>query len=162
MGETPRWAKAHSQQMADDYQRLGWRVASVFRAGGSGEPYEWLLEWPGPGSAVSPRDAPPADEPLPAGAIPATDLEYWAALGNLDRVAEVLAANPDVNIRGVGGITALHAAAENGHVEVIRLLAARGADLSPRVESGETPLELAELAGQHAAAELLRLLGAAG
>lgn len=160
MGETPRWAKAHSQRVADEYQRLGWRVASAFTAGGSDEPYEWLLEWVDPGPAVSPREAPAPDQPLPPGAIPATDLEYWAALGDLDRVAAALAANPDANIRGVGGYTAMHAAAENGHLTVIRLLAARGADLSLGVESGETPLDLAESAGQHAAAELLRSLGA--
>ena len=92
--------------------------------------------------------------------IEATELEYWASLGRLEQVAAALAANPDVNIRGVGGSTAMHAAAENGHLEVIRFLASRGADLNPRVESGETPLDLAQLAGQHAAVELLRSLGA--
>jgi hypothetical protein len=160
MNETPRWAKAHSKRVADEYLALGWRLASVFQGEGCGEPYEWLLEWVGPGPAVSPSAIPARDEPLPPGAIPCTDLEYWASLGNLQRVAEALAANPDVNIRGVGGYTAMHAAAENGHQGVIRFLAARGADLSPRLDSGETPLALAELAGQHEAAALLRSLGA--
>jgi glutaminase len=92
--------------------------------------------------------------------IEATELEYWASLGRLEQVASALAANPDVNIRGVGEHTAMHAAATNGHLEVIRFLASHGADLSPRVETGETPLDLAILAGQHAAVELLRSLGA--
>lgn len=92
--------------------------------------------------------------------IEATELEYWASLGRLERVAAALAANPDVNIRGRGGYTAMHAAAENGHLEVIRFLADRGADINPQVESGETPLDLAMLAGQAAAVALLRSLGA--
>jgi ankyrin repeat protein len=92
--------------------------------------------------------------------IEAKELEYWASLGRLEQVAAALATNPDVNIRGVGGYTAMHAAAENGHLEVIRFLADRGADLSPRVGSGETPLDFAKLAGQTEAVELLRALGA--
>jgi hypothetical protein len=160
MNETPRWAKAHSRQVADEYLRLGWQLASVFRVDGCSEPYEWLFEWVGPDPAVSPHAVPSRDLPLPPGAIPCTDLEYWAALGNLERVAEALAANPDANIRGVGGYTAMHAAAENGHHEVIRFLAARGADLDPQLDSGDTPLALAELAGQHTIAALLRSLGA--
>ncbi len=158
MGETPRWAKAHSQYVADEYQRLGWRVASVFRVGGSGDPYEWLLEWPGPGPAVSPRGVPPGDQPLPAGAMPATDLEYWAALGQADRVAEALAANPDPSVRGVGGYTAAHAAAENGHLEVLELLVARGADVNARLDTGETPLALAS--GHPEVVTYLRSVGA--
>jgi ankyrin repeat protein len=75
--------------------------------------------------------------------IPATKLEYWASLGRLDEVTAALAANPDVNIRGVGGYTAMHAAAENGHLEVLRFLVERGAAISPRVDTGETPLDLA-------------------
>jgi ankyrin repeat protein len=92
--------------------------------------------------------------------IEATKLEYWASLGRLDRVAEVLEANPDVNVCGIEGYTALHAAAENGHLKVIQFLIGRGASLNPRVESGETPLDLATQAGQHKAVELLRSIGA--
>ncbi|MBN9523820.1 ankyrin repeat domain-containing protein [bacterium] len=92
---------------------------------------------------MSPRDVPSFDEPLPAGAIPTTDLEYWAALGQAERVAEVLATAPDPNIRGVGGYTAAHAAAENGHLEVLRLLVTRGADVCAQLDTGETPLALA-------------------
>ena len=91
--------------------------------------------------------------------IEATSLEYWASLGQLERVAEALKANPDVNIRGSGGYTAMHAAAENGHVAVIRFLVDHGAELSPEVESGETPLALALLADQQEAVELLRSMG---
>lgn len=98
---------------------------------------------------------------LPPGAIPATDLEYWASLGNLDRVREVLAANPDPNVRGVGGYTAMHAAAENGHLRVIRFLVENGADVNARLDTGETPLDLVEKSGPSETASLLRSLGAA-
>lgn len=92
--------------------------------------------------------------------IEAMELEYWASLGRLDKVVAALAFHPDVNRRGVGGYTALHAAAENGHLDVIRFLVEQGAELSPRVESGETPLDLAVSAGQQQAVQLLQSLGA--
>lgn len=157
MSETARWAKAHSQWVADEYQRLGWRLASEFCI--DGKPYEWLLEWCQPTAVVVPDSVEPHDRPHPAGAIPTTDLEYWASLGRLGEVAEALTANPDANIRGIGGSTAMHAAAENGHVDVIRLLAGHGAQISPRLDTGETPLALAEMARQLAVVSLLRSLG---
>jgi uncharacterized protein len=98
------------------------------------------------------------DDGLPPGAIPCTDLEYWAALGDLERVSEALAANPDVNIRGVGGHTAAHAAAENGHMEVLRFLVVHGADINARLNTGETPLTLGS--GHPQVVAYLRSLGA--
>jgi ankyrin repeat protein len=95
-----------------------------------------------------------------SGAIPCTDLEYWAALGDLHRVREALAANPDPNLRGAGGYTALHAAAENGHLGVIRFLVEHGADVNARLDTGETPLGLVEKRGPSETASLLRSLGA--
>lgn len=89
-----------------------------------------------------------------------SDLEYWASLGRLERVTEALRANPDINVCGADGYTAMHAAAENGHLDVIRFLADHGGDLSPRTAAGETPLDLAQSARQFAAVELLRSLGA--
>jgi hypothetical protein len=62
--------------------------------------------------------------------------------------------------RGVGEYTAMHGAAENGLLEIVRLLAERGAGLRARADTGETPLALAEAAGQHAAVALLLSLGA--
>jgi uncharacterized protein len=101
------------------------------------------------------------DDPLPPGAVQCTDLEYWASLGNVKRVAEALESNADVNLRGVDGYTAMHAAAENGHVEVLKFLVARGAALSPRLDTGETPLALALMASDRAeVVTYLRSLGA--
>ena len=98
------------------------------------------------------------DDRLPPGAIPCTDLEYWASLGHLKRVAEAVAANPDANIRGVDGYTATHAAAANGHMEVLQFLVVHGADINARLDTGETPLMLG--AGHPEVVACLRSLGA--
>jgi ankyrin repeat protein len=83
------------------------------------------------------------------GIIPATTLEYWASLGNLTMVQRALEEQPDVNVKGLDDYTALHAAAENGHVEVMRFLLERGADVNARLVSGQTPLDFAT--GENAA-----------
>jgi hypothetical protein len=49
----PRLAKAHSQLVADEYQRLGWTLRTEFRAPGDEEPYEYLFEWLRDGEPVS-------------------------------------------------------------------------------------------------------------
>lgn len=74
-------------------------------------------------------------------------------------------AKPSLGAKGqMPRFTALHAAASAGDLEVIRLLAGKGADLSatcgesiasPGI-SGKTPRELAEMNNQWAAAKLLR------
>ena len=65
---------------------------------------------------------------LPEGAIAVDELTYWASLGNVGKVKLALQKNSDVNHADADGYTALHAAAENGHVEVVKLLLAKGAD----------------------------------
>ncbi len=40
----PRFVKVHSKALAEQYQRLGWTMASQFQAPGGCEPYEYLLE----------------------------------------------------------------------------------------------------------------------
>jgi len=94
-----------------------------------------------------------------SGAIPCTDLEYWASLGNLDEVRKALERNPDANIRGVGSYTAMHAAAENGHLQVLRYLVVHGGNINVRLDSGETPLKLAEIAAQIETVAWLKSLG---
>lgn len=87
------------------------------------------------------------------------ELEYWALLGNLDRVSACLKARVgDVNARGEGGYTAMHAAAENGHLAVLKLLLDHGGERSPRTDDGRTPLQLG--ARHPAIVSFLRSLGA--
>lgn len=89
---------------------------------------------------------------LPEGAIAVDELTYWSSLGNVGKVKLELQKNPDVNHADADGYTALHAAAENGHVEVVKLLLAKGADRTKRA-MGKTPADLAK-----AHPEVLKLL----
>jgi ankyrin repeat protein len=86
----------------------------------------------------------------------ANEIEYWAALGNVKRVRQAIEAGHDVNLIGENGYTALHAAAENNHLHVIRLLIEHGAQSKARIDNGQTPFDLASLAGHEEAAALLR------
>jgi uncharacterized protein len=88
--------------------------------------------------------------------IEANEIEYWASLGNVAKVLQGIQSGHDINLKGVGGYTAVHAAAENNHVEVLQLLLENGADVSPQLESGETPLDLARLAGHDQVVSLLQ------
>ncbi len=61
-----------------------------------------------------------------------------------------------VNAVGRRGRSALHYAAAAGHIEVMRVLLAHGADPGLTDEAGATPLDLARKAGKTAAARLLK------
>ena len=96
------------------------------------------------------------NEFIPTGSIPAASpIEYWAAVGNFAQVQQAIADGHDVNATSDGGYTALHAAAENNHVEIAQLLLKHGAEASAAVTSGETPSDLAALSGHH---EMVKLL----
>ena len=60
----------------------------------------------------------------------------------------------DPNIREPGGSTPLHAAAQNGDEEMIRILLYGGADLTLTSNDGKTALDLA-MEGGHERATLL-------
>jgi uncharacterized protein len=62
-----------------------------------------------------------------------------------------------VNARQEGGYTPLHAAAQNGDVELIDLLLDRGARLDARTDDGRTPADLAEAANHPMLAKRLRV-----
>ncbi len=92
----------------------------------------------------------------------------WAAWCKRGEVVEwLLDHGADVNQRATfggpshgKGVTALHLAAQVGHLELVRLLTARGADPTIRdALHGGTPLGWAEHSGQRAVAEFLRQVG---
>lgn len=83
---------------------------------------------------------------------------------NYASVGFVQAPNPDPNFPSdgghfVGGQTALFVAAGNGHVEIIKLLLSKGADVTAESVEGNTPLVWGAFQGQ---AEAVRLLLDAG
>jgi ankyrin repeat protein len=65
-----------------------------------------------------------------------------------------------VNVAQQGGWTPLHQAAKHGPAELVELLLVHDADVGARSDDGQTPLALAEAAGQSAIAALLRERGA--
>lgn len=72
------------------------------------------------------------------------ELVYWASLGDVEQVEQLLAEGIDPNQTDHEGYTALQAAAENDHLDVVKLLVSKGADI--RSKGQYTALELAEMA----------------
>ncbi|GBE60264.1 apical complex lysine methyltransferase [Babesia ovata] len=73
----------------------------------------------------------------------------------------LLKANPHlVNIRSPEGLTALHIAADRGHLEVIQCLIKHGADIDAMDDNNDTPLLVAAAAGNRAAVTMLLRNGA--
>ena len=74
------------------------------------------------------------------------ELVYWASLGELAEVEKSLANGTDVNSADEEGYSALHAASENGYLDVVKLLVEKGANVDYKGEY--TALQLAEMAEQ--------------
>ena len=72
------------------------------------------------------------------------ELVYWASLGDVEQVEQLLAAGTDPNQTDDEGYSALQAAAENNHLAVVKLLVSKGANVTYKGEY--TALELAEMA----------------
>ena len=72
------------------------------------------------------------------------ELVYWASLGDLDEVEQLLLEGQDPNQTDDDGYSALQAAAENDHLEVVKLLVEKGALVDYKSEY--TALRLAEMA----------------
>ncbi|MHA3081469.1 ankyrin repeat domain-containing protein [Acinetobacter sp. ANC 3791] len=73
------------------------------------------------------------------------ELVYWSSLGDMEQVEQLLLDGSDPNQTDDEGYSALQAAAENDHLDVVRLLISKGARIDHRVKY--TALELAEMAG---------------
>ncbi|AYA69729.1 ankyrin repeat domain-containing protein [Acinetobacter sp. WCHA55] len=84
------------------------------------------------------------------------ELVYWASLGELAEVEKSLANGVDVNSTDDEGYSALQAAAENGYLDVVKLLVEKGANVQYKGEY--TALQLAEMAEQVEIIEYLKSL----
>lgn len=74
---------------------------------------------------------------------PAGEVEYWALIGNLAAVEGAIEEGHDVNASRDNGYTALHAAANNNHPEVVKCLLENGAIVDAKMDDGTTALNLA-------------------
>lgn len=72
------------------------------------------------------------------------ELVYWASLGDVEQVEQLLAEGTDPNQTDEEGYSALQAAAENDHLAVVKLLVGKGANVAYKGEY--TALQLAEMA----------------
>jgi ankyrin repeat protein len=75
------------------------------------------------------------------GILPHHEMAHY---GNLEGLEALITANPDfINQSGTkDGYSPLHWAAREGHAKVVKMLIARGADISVKGHSGNTPLHL--------------------
>ncbi len=96
---------------------------------------------------------------FPPGTTEAPPLVYWASLGRVETVRKLLSEKANPNAVDSGGWSALQAAAENGHLEVVKLLVAAGADLNYSSEGG-TALQSAKKAKQGSVVKYLQSVGA--
>ncbi len=92
--------------------------------------------------------------------LPAADL-VDAARGNKQvELGELLAGGADVDARGQQGASALHWAAFNGDLEMVRMLLDAGARVDAVLDNGSTPLHLAAFEGHTDVVRLLLQRGA--
>ena len=87
---------------------------------------------------------------------PISDILTAATLGKTEAVADFLHKDKETRrVKDRAGLTPLHRAAAEGHVKVIQLLLAAGAEVDAQNEDGWTPLHLAAAFGRANACELL-------
>lgn len=95
-----------------------------------------------------------------AGPALAGPIHEAAGSDDAAEVERLLATGTEVDERDVAKKTALHWAAEGGHIDVARLLVADGADVNAKDFSNYTPLHAAGYNGHEAIAGLLIASGA--
>ena len=71
-------------------------------------------------------------------------LVYAASLGDIEQVEQLLSQGVNANQADDEGYSALHAAAENNYLDVVKLLVTHGADVN--LKGQYMALELAEMA----------------
>lgn len=84
------------------------------------------------------------------------ELVYAASLGDIEQVEQLLSQGVNANQADDEGYSALHAAAENDHLEIVKLLIGKGADVNYKAEY--TALELANMADNKEIIEYLKSL----
>ena len=89
------------------------------------------------------------------------DIYLAAEAGDLEGVQRFIAAGEwDHQVTDVSGMTPLHAAAQGGNPDVIRLMVQQGAWVDMPDLQGRTPLQVARQAGNAGAVQALMDLGA--
>ena len=89
------------------------------------------------------------------------DAIVWAAFDCIpDDVLFCLSRGDDVNAADDLGRTALHAAAQEGRIDIAAILIEHGATVEARNKAGDTPLDYAVFHGHSDIADLLRKHGA--
>jgi serine/threonine-protein phosphatase 6 regulatory ankyrin repeat subunit B len=88
------------------------------------------------------------------------DLISAAASGDFILVTSLIDTGADVNMRNVGGMTALMAAAKNGHIDTVKVLLAQNADVNAKDNDGQTALMHAYSQEHQNVADMLKAAGA--
>lgn len=78
-----------------------------------------------------------------------------AQSGRAEDVRKLLDTGVDINIKNIGGVTALMAASSGDHIDVVKLLIERGANINAATNSGDTALAFACWKGHFRVAEFL-------
>jgi len=94
----------------------------------------------------------------PGNRISAPDMVYWTSLGRTELVEKALNDGIDANAVDEDGYSALQAAAENNHIEIVKLLIGNGANVD--YKGSYTALELANMSKNSEVADILKSHGA--